>query len=365
MKHRLLLHLSPVPDKRCVVDLLCRDHFPRKCRDCSPNSPFKKFFFRFFLVNGWVLNGLGRRVRGTRPTANRAPQSQRASVLYISLWALIILSVLSLALANIVSAQMRFSNFFVRSVVSLPLVKIAYYSALSERSEDTKKQKKDEEKEPKKIRDFDSEKLMLSPREKRFEGGLNYKYFFEDEGSRININTASVEVLEKLPGMDEDLAKSIIDSNLRPFGVKEELLLVEDITQEIFDKLKDSITVYGDGKININTVSKEVLFALGLEEELIDALMRFRKGYIGKDDLENTEDDGAFTAQDGMLNQLREFTMLSLSQEMQLLSAKNSFSVKSNIVRLKVFTAINAKSGNTYSIVMDPRNKKILSWQEL
>jgi len=274
-----------------------------------------------------------------------------------------ILSVLSLALANIVSIQMRFSNFFVRSVTSLPLVKIAYYSALSERSEEVKKLKKDEE--PKKKREFDSEKLMLTPREGRFEGGLNYKYFFEDEGARININTAPVEVLAKLPGMEEDLAQSIIDSNLRPFRVKEELLLVEDITPEIFGKLKDSITVYGDGRININTASAEVLVALGLEEELVEILMRFRKEYIGKDEKEGTEDDGVFTTADGLLNQLREFTMLSLSQETQLLSTKNSLSVKSNIVRMKVFTAINARSGNTYSIVMDPPNKKILSWKEL
>ena len=372
MKNRLSLHLFPVrniplplwegvgkgynkqscpssfcpPHKGEEIKGKCSDRFVRKCRDRYPNGP------KIAACSG------------NPPYSKRDMQSKRASVLYVSLWALIVLSVLSLALANIVSTQMRFSNFFVRSVVSLPLAKIAYYSAFSERSEDTKKAKKDEQSEPKEIRKFDSEKLMLAKREKRFEGGLNYKYFFEDEGSRVNINTATAEVLAKLPGMDEDLAHTLIDSNLRPFRVKEEILLVEDITPEIFDKLKDSITVYGNGKININTAPSEVLLALGLDEELAGILMSFRKGYIGKDGQENTEDDGAFTTTDGLLDQLREFTMLSLSQEQELLSAKNVLSVKSDIVRLKVLTAINARSGNTYSIVMDPRNKKILSWQE-
>lgn len=340
MKHRLFLHLFPAPEKE------------------------KGTFFYLPLLS----SSQGGRNLYSPPLVGgvrEGEMNRRASVLFVSLWALIILSVLSLALANIVSTQMRFSNFFVRSVNSLPLAKVAYYSALSERSENVDKEKKEEGKEIEKKNEFDSERLMLSPREQRFEGGLNYKYFFEDEGSRININTATVDVLEKLPGMDEDLAESIIDSNLRPFKVKEEILLVEDITQEIFDKMKDSITVYGDGRVNINMASADVLSALGLDEELVEILMRFRKEYIGKDGEENTADDGAFTTSSNIVSQLREFTMLSLSQEMQLLSVKGGLSVKSNIVRLKVLTAIHSRPGNTYAIVMDPSSKKILSWKEL
>jgi len=50
----------------------------------------------------------------------------------------------------------------------------------------------------------------------------------------------------------------------------EELLLVKGITPQIFELLYDHVTVYGDGKININNASKPVLESLS---ENIDPLL--------------------------------------------------------------------------------------------
>ncbi len=60
------------------------------------------------------------------------------------------------------------------------------------------------------------------------------------------------------------------------FEVLEELRFVKGMTDEIFDAAEGYLTVYGTGKININTTSIEVLLALGLSEELADKIASFR-----------------------------------------------------------------------------------------
>jgi general secretion pathway protein K len=50
----------------------------------------------------------------------------------------------------------------------------------------------------------------------------------------------------------------------------EELLLVKGITQDVFERMRDFITVYGDGKININHASKRVIESLS---EKMDATL--------------------------------------------------------------------------------------------
>ena len=68
----------------------------------------------------------------------------------------------------------------------------------------------------------------------------------------------------------------------RPFKVKEEILLVEGMDKEKFEQFKDLITVYGDGKVNINTASEGVLKALGLEEELVGIIVRYRRNQTAR-----------------------------------------------------------------------------------
>jgi competence protein ComEA len=63
------------------------------------------------------------------------------------------------------------------------------------------------------------------------------------DGSRklVNINTATVEELDTLPGVGPTMAQRIIDG--RPYGAIEELMRVKGIGQATFEKLKDLITV--------------------------------------------------------------------------------------------------------------------------
>ncbi len=60
-------------------------------------------------------------------------------------------------------------------------------------------------------------------------------------GKLVNINTASLQDLETLPGVGPAIAQKIIDG--RPYGALEDLMNVDRIGQATFDKLKDLITV--------------------------------------------------------------------------------------------------------------------------
>jgi type II secretory pathway component PulK len=146
-----------------------------------------------------------------------------------------------------------------------------------------------------------------------------------DEERKVNLNTTTVSILsrliERVLGEKADAARRLAESILdwRQFGesqargffsdeyyrnleypynkkdysyeVLDELLLVKDITKERYDRLIDYVTIYGDGKININTASREVLYALGLDEVVIEKILEVR---IGKDKAEATLDDHVF-----------------------------------------------------------------------
>lgn len=58
----------------------------------------------------------------------------------------------------------------------------------------------------------------------------------------ININTASLALLDALPGIGATTAERILEN--RPYYVKEDIMVVDGITEEKFEAIKDMITTY-------------------------------------------------------------------------------------------------------------------------
>jgi len=154
---------------------------------------------------------------------------------------------------------------------------------------------------------------------------LSTLYGFSDEERRLNVNTADrfilarlIETVTGLPSKQaRDLARAIVSwreygetdivgfysdafyENLefpyppkkKDFELLDELLLVKGMNPKIYRELIDFLTVYGSGKVNINTASAPVLTALGLAPETVSKILTARRG---PDQIESTWDDYMF-----------------------------------------------------------------------
>ena len=185
-------------------------------------------------------------------------------------------------------------------------------------------------------------------------------YGVMDENSRVNINKVPVNILKLLlerigeleEGEARDLANAIVDWRdtdivISPGGAEssyyeglevpyeckngefqaiEELLLVKGMTLEIFSKLQNVITIYGEGKININTVDALTLYGLGLDMDFAEEVVEFRQGSDGET---GTDDDNIFTTT-GELREVDFFT----DDSTQINYILNLLTVKTDIFRI-------------------------------
>lgn len=228
-----------------------------------------------------------------------------------------------------------------------------------------------------------------------FQGDLSgkeiFRYSLSDEKAKININFANLPTLQKLfqvvLGLEDmeaqDLAAAIIDwrsveksaessyyqslgvpykaKNSR-FELPEEVLLVKGMDQDSFNRIKKYITIYGDGKVNINTASKEVLLALGLDANLVDKILSYR---YGKDGVLDTTDDNIFDTTSNIVSKLSQFVSLG-DDEVAQLSRVAAASLVCNSDYFTVETSahlLNHKNmARTLAVIS--RDGQILSWRE-
>lgn len=181
-------------------------------------------------------------------------------------------------------------------------------------------------------------------------------YRISDEESLINVNTASRGILENLSGFSTDLSVSIVEWRKANgnFEALEELLLVKGMSEEILSRLKDTITIFGIGRVNINTASAKTLRALGLQESLIEKLITFRK-------------EKAFTDIASIQPNLEETTgMLTISESTQIahLLSHNLFGVKSENLRISLTANIYNKPIKNASVVFERTTGKIRHYYE-
>ena len=277
---------------------------------------------------------------------NRHKRS-RGAVLFLAVGSIAILSILTLGASSGVMQELRLSKFLTDSNTS-------YYSALS--FIPALKIILETDQTPQAVTLFD-----LRGRSIAFGDKVLYAEFY-DEQSRININRSSVSTIIKLPvaGIDAALAGAIAAAD---FKVKEEMLWVESMTQEIYDGVKDLITVYGAGSLSINTASRDSLGILIADIDLIDKIIRYR---AGEDGLEGTEDDGVFLFSAEIIPLLEPYG-LTMEQKALLgnLVSANSLGVSSEYIVCNFALKQKNKLLSNFSIILNLTTGKIVSWKEM
>jgi len=273
-----------------------------------------------------------------------------AAILFVALWTLVILSILSVGIASRVSSEINLAKYLDNRLISFYLAKAAVNQTIIELKNKAEK------------KNYDTLYELRRKREAILGEG-SFELYLTDEEGLINISAPSSSLIEHLPGLDPTLVEAITQSHQKPFLLKEELLLIEGITPEIFSEFKNLITTYSSCQVNINTASGDVLRALGLEDGLVEIILRYRKG---EDQLEATEDDGEFKDAASILNDLRKFTILTVEQELQIaeLLSKNLLCVNSSNLKLNILTKVHGRPSMRYAIILDRSSGKIKFWQE-
>lgn len=340
-------------------------------------------------------------------------KEQSGVILILSLWFLAGLSLLSLGFAHRTRLEVKVTGFYKDKIYALHLAKAGVNRAIVSIENDENSY--DSLNEPWHVHPTWEEEGWFGDKNSD-EKKREVIYEVVDEESKININTAPKELLMGLPGIDETIASAIIDwrdeDNLpqeggaendyyqsldppyncknAPFDLVSELLAVKGITPELFfgedangnglldpnendgsltppnDNMdgelqigiNDLVTVYGEGLINLNTASLQVLVAIpGLREETARAIIDYRSGPDGE---EGTEDDEPFTK----LEDLEKLPELNRYEYHQL---RSMGTVSSNYFTISSHAYLRGGKVHKKVTAIVDRSKpslRILSWRE-
>jgi type II secretory pathway component PulK len=218
-----------------------------------------------------------------------------------------------------------------------------------------------------------------------------------DEESKINLNRTNAPTLTSLlinvlSLKDEDadkLAQALLDwrqygegeitgfysedyyTNLQyPYPKKsadyetlDEILLVQGMNKQMYDKLINFVTVYTAGSININTASKQVLEALGLPEELVDKILTVRRG---KDGIDGTSDDHVFLQPYDIAAEVNAVTPLTLpeAQAIDTLNIRGILTTSSFYYSIEAAGKLASGPTKLVRAVYSSREDKIIYWKE-
>ena len=164
------------------------------------------------------------------------------------------------------------------------------------------------------------------------------RYGLTDEERYLSLNAAPTEMLQRffevVGGLHEDEAIQIADAiedwrdsddresprgaegsyyrslsdgydcKNGPFENLEELLLIRGVTPELYRRVAPHLTVYGSGRLNVNTADDHALDALGLSALGVAGVVAFRAGEDGQ---EGTGDDRRLVSLAGLQSELAAF----------------------------------------------------------
>ncbi|OGS21150.1 MAG: hypothetical protein A3J83_08805 [Elusimicrobia bacterium RIFOXYA2_FULL_40_6] len=121
-------------------------------------------------------------------------------------------------------------------------------------------------------------------------GDIDISIIVEDEESKLNLNTAAKECINKFPPLiDSPNAVILIKALTVQLDCLEQLTSLTPEDTKLSQTLKKTATINSEGKININTAPVEVLMTLPeVDYTMAQAIIARRNG---KDLIQGTEDD--------------------------------------------------------------------------
>jgi type II secretory pathway component PulK len=285
--------------------------------------------------------------------------NQRGSILIISLWTLSIMSFLSINLAGQIQQKvLNFQNIenrgqarllsesYTRQQLSQLRLWDAHRPFTLRDSQMAGEIGNNQNYTHTTINDQNQAQFDLDDQKQAFYGTM-------DENRKINVNKADRLTLKRIfqsaGGLKGDraseLASAVLDyrdmddyMNLNaeyrgsekgtyhqsglPYGPKNqdfeilpELLRVPGMTEEIFSNIRNYVTVYGNGRLNLNTASADVMMLIDMDPNLVGKIVTLRSGVDGQ---AATEDDIAFTDLNLIESQLTERFGLSEQEKISL-----------------------------------------------
>ena len=328
--------------------------------------------------------------------------SNKGAVLIISLWVLIILVLLAVSIGWRTSIELRLAKYFLDRLQANNIAQAGLERIYIEKMSDVNQvydsldeswsNKLDADGNPV-FKKFDLGKgsFVVKYDYPQLQGGFETLYGMQDEQSKLNINKIVSDdgtndtftrgvFIELLKSLDitrvdpEAMADRIsdwidTDNNQRVKGKEdysdmgmtaknnkldtpEELLMVDGFSSpKAVKELSEYITLYGDGKLNINTVSGKMLLALGLSEKASEDILNFRK----QKSFETIEE----LTQGPLKNN---FTPEDLDVVNSLVSPTIRISVKSNCYKAVSRGTVNSATRTIVSIVDGSFNQKY--WYE-
>ncbi len=339
-------------------------------------------------------------------------------IILATLWIMAILAVFALGIGYRSSLEVRLAGYQVDKIKTLYLAKAAIQEIKEYMSIDSNNDTKDYDslyrcgiylssgQTPEAL--FKNKSIGDGSYTLKYKSGLDennqpvWRYGLSDEERKININKAGSNTLKILfgllgiePGSAESIAASIIDwrdadsnltangaendyyQSLNPayncknadFEILEELLLVKGVTSPIFNKIKDYLTVYGDGKVNINTASPVVLQTLVQAAGLTSDSAAFANNIIdyrnGNDRIEGTSDDNPCIPPVTLITYLGQ-AEATMAVEYGILStlSNNYLTLKSTNFSAQIqATSADKKIVKSITVILD-NTGAIKRWQE-
>lgn len=284
----------------------------------------------------------------------------KGSILIIVLWLLFFLGALALAINRYVFSQLSLAQRLQNRSKAYYLAKAALNKALI-----CVRQNEDEQ--------YDALNSPWAIAKQVDLAGGYFKYEASDEERRVNINTAEQWLLNSLLrsacGIDERAANEISSAILKRraaygfFEMKEELLLVEGVTQGLFSCIQGKVTLHSSGLINMNTADASSLGILGIESSLAAKIDSFRKG---PDAVSGTSDDNVFISTGMIASSLGDSVKLSAAEYRQLSDALSSglISVRSLNFSVKASGYYGRSSPPAVINAVFSRDEEIKYWRE-